>query len=103
MLINDALGFSNGVADRLLWVSMGFSPDKMFGANLAINLSFNISFGGPPIGALAGSRNDGTTLVFDCSIPACGFGISAAGELVFNELEYHIDALQVVEHETGGE
>ena len=103
MLINDALGLSNGMANRLLWVSMSFGPDKVFGANLAINVPFDISFGGPPIGALAGSRNDGTALVFDCSIPACGFGISAAGELILDELEYHIDALQVVEHETGGE
>jgi len=72
LLINDALGLGNGVADRLLWVSMGFSPDKVFGANFAIDVPFDISFGSPPIGALAGSRNDGAILVFDCSVPACG-------------------------------
>ena len=103
MLINDALGFSNRVADRLLWVSMGFSPDKMFGADLTINFSFDIPFGGPPIASLARRWNDGAALIFDCSVPACGFCINAVSKPVFNELEYHIDALQVVEHETSGE
>jgi hypothetical protein len=102
-LINDALGFSDAVANRLLWISVGFSPDKMFEVNLTINLSFDVSFGGPPISGLAGTWNYGTTLVFNCSTPACNVCISAASKPVFNELEYHIDALQVVEHETSGE